>query len=69
MAQIEILKDSQLGLKGSTPSKREGASKESQLHVKVNGTSFSRTSGQSTLDLDGKKPETYRDTAPEGSTF
>lgn len=69
MAQIELFKDSDLGLKGKTPERREASLRTSQLHAQENGNTFVINAKASSLDLDGKKPNTYRDTAPEGASF
>lgn len=72
MALIDKLQDSVFGLKGVTPALRAGATKQSPIHA------FDPTPGsqgdeiynmKSDLDLDGKKPATYRDNAPEGASF
>lgn len=72
MALIDDLKNSNLGLKGSTPSKIPGSTQLSNIHVNdprpgVGGNEQYRI--KSELDLDGKKPAEYRDQAPEGASF
>lgn len=69
MAQLDLFKDSSLGLKGQTPKSREGSSRDSQLHVQTGNRGLSIKPELSELDLDGKKPSTYRDNAPEGASF
>jgi len=69
MAQIELFKDSDLGLKGKTPERRESSLRTSQLHAQKNSNVFVINAKASSLDLDGKKPETYRENAPEGASF
>lgn len=72
MALIDDLSKSQLGLKGTTPEVPATATKLSPSIV------FDPTPGsqgdeeynvQSDLDLDGRKPASYRDSAPEGASF
>lgn len=61
---------SRFGLQGSTPEKRAGAKNTSQLHSQERNPSIMKAN-HSELDLDGQKPKTgtYRDNAPEGSSF
>jgi hypothetical protein len=62
------LKGSNLGLKGTKPETREDALSTSQLHAQ--GSAPAAMKGEhSVFDLDGKKPATYRDNAPEGASF
>lgn len=58
------LQSSDLGLKGSTPTKREGASPNSNLHSITKGTS-STISFNSELDIDGNTPEKYSNNKPQ----
>jgi hypothetical protein len=53
---------SNLGLKGETPAKREGALNTSQLHAQ--GTPSAMKADHSLLDLDGQTPERYLDNPP-----
>jgi len=59
------LKQSTLGLKGSTPNQREGAKGSSTLH---NQSSINNkpeiTKAPSSLDLDGLTPDKYLDNPP-----
>ena len=72
MAIIDTYKNSTLGLKGETPKVKVSATAASPNIV------FDPTPGSqgdevynvnSQLDLDGKKPATYRDSAPEEASF
>lgn len=56
------LKNSSLGLKGTTPATREGANPASQLHAQGSNPTGMQSS-HSIHDLDGKTPEGYK--APE----
>ena len=58
-----------LGLKGATPAKREGALNTSQLHAQEVDPTIMKA-GHSVHDLDGKVPSSnYRNNAPEGASF
>ena len=52
------LEGSKLGLKGTTPAQRAGATNTSTIHSK-------NALVASTLDLDGKTPSKYSDNLPE----
>lgn len=67
MSILKTLKDSTLGLKGSTPSKRDGAQKTSTLHFQSSITDNPDIlAGQSELSLKGKIPtDNYLDNLPE----
>jgi len=67
MSLITKIKDSVLGLKGSTPDKRDGAQKTSTLHFQSSITDNPDIlAGQSELSLKGKKPsDNYLDNLPE----
>ena len=67
MSILKTLKDSSLGLKGSTPNKRDGAQKTSTLHFQSSITDNPDIlAGQSELSLKGKKPtNNYLDNLPE----
>ena len=58
-ALIDKLKDSTLGLQGNTPEPLNLT--ESKIEKEVFDNSV--------LDLNGKTPITYKNTAPEGRTF
>jgi hypothetical protein len=67
MSLFTKLKDSVLGLKGQTPSIRDGAKNTSTLHYKSSITdSPDILARESQLSLKGKKPENnYLDNLPE----
>lgn len=67
MSLINKLSDSVLGLKGSTPDKRDGAKNSSTLHFQSSITDKPDIlAGQSELSLKGKKPTSnYLDNLPE----
>jgi len=67
MSLLSKVKESVLGLKGQTPSKRAGALKTSTLHFKSSITDDPDIlAGQSELSLKGKKPaNNYINNLPE----
>lgn len=67
MSLLTKVKESVLGLKGQTPSVRDGAKKTSTLHFNSSITdSPDILAGESKLSLKGKKPSTnYLDNLPE----
>ena len=72
MALIDKLQTSVYGLKGETPAVRAGATSKSSIHAfdpKPGSQGDEVYNMKSNLDLDGKKPVTYRDNAPEGASF
>lgn len=66
MSLITKLKESVLGLQGSTPSQREGAKNTSTLHYASSITDKPDIlANPSQLDLDGKTPAKYLDNPPQ----
>jgi len=69
MGLLDNLSNMNLGLKGQSPKKFQDKAKDSKLHneFSINGKpKVLGTPQPSTLDLNGKKPTTYKDIAPEG---
>ena len=72
MAIIDNYKKSTLGLKGVTPAIKTSATSKSPNLVfdpKPGQSGNEEYNIKSDLDLDGKKPASYRDNAPEGASF
>lgn len=74
MALLDTIQESNLGLKGATPQVREGATRQSRIHVD-DPTPGARgdeifSKDHSIHDLDGRVPSyNYRDNAPEEASF
>lgn len=69
MGLLDNLPKMNLGLKGQSPKKFQDIAKDSTLHneFSINGKGEILGKPQpSVLDLNGKKPATYKDNAPEG---
>ena len=66
MGLIDLLPDSDLGLKGLTPKDREGASPDSKMHYTSSiNDKPDIAQAPSNLDLDGKRPAAYMDNPPK----
>ena len=68
MSLLNKIGESDLGLKGKTPPKRDGAKSTSTLHnqYSLNGNPNEKNKpAPSDLDLDGKTPPKYLDNPPK----
>jgi len=69
MGLLQNLQNMNLGLKGASPKKFSDTADQSKLHNEFSLNGKPNILGKpqpSTLDLNGRKPATYKDNAPEG---
>lgn len=70
MSLLEKLQDTWLGFKGTKPPNTPGSLPGSTLHFTSSINNIPAIKRKpSTLDLDGKQPKTYKESAPKGARF